>query len=225
MAAYGAPPLIFQWYYGNSPVGSPTSGTNVSSYTLTNVHTNQSGIYSVQVINGYNSVTSSNAVLTVKVFPPSIGTQPSSQRVMIGSSVSFNVSVSGTAPFNYQWRFNSSNILNATNATYAIQAVATNNTGNYSVVITNSAGSVTSSNALLTVLVPPTVALQYLAGYPLLNLNGMLSNNFVVQYSTNLAGTNWVNLRSVTNLLSSPYLFLDPAGIVPPARFYRAVMQ
>jgi hypothetical protein len=192
---------------------------------LTNVQTNQSGNYSVQVINGYGSVTSSNALLTVMVFPPSIGTQPSSQRVMIGSNVSFTVSVSGTTTFNYQWRFNSANILNATNDIYAIQVVGTNNAGNYSVVITNSAGSVTSSNALLTVIVPPTMVLQFLAGYPVLNLNGMLSNNFVVQYSTNLTGTNWINLLFVTNLSFNPYLFLDPAGVVQPARFYRAFMQ
>jgi uncharacterized repeat protein (TIGR03803 family) len=223
--AYGAPPFVFQWYHGNSPIGSPTSGTNVSSYTLTNVHTNQSGNYSVLVINSYDSVMSSNAVLTVTMFPPCIGIQPSSHRVMIGSNVSFNVSVSGTAPFNYQWRFNSGNILNATNPVYAIQTVVATNTGNYSVVVTNLAGSVTSSNALLTVIVPPTLALQFLAGYPVLNLNGMLSNNFVVQYSTNLADTNWINLLSLSNLSSSPYLFLDPAGSAQPARFYRAFMQ
>ena len=144
---------------------------------------------------------------------------------MMGSSASFSVSVSGTPPFSYQWRFNGTNLLNATNAAYAIQAVGATNTGNYSVVVTNLAGSVTSSNALLTVIVPPTLALQLLAGYPLLNLDGMLSSNFVVQYSTNLAGTNWINLLSLTNLPSSPYLFLDPAGVGQPARFYRAFMQ
>jgi uncharacterized repeat protein (TIGR03803 family) len=223
--AYGAPPLIFQWYYSNSPAGSPTSGTNVSSYTLTNVHTNQSGNYSVQVINGNANVMSSNAVLTVKVFSPIIGLQPASQTAMIGSNVSFNVFVGGTAPFHYQWRFNSANILNATNAIYAFQVVGTTNAGNYSVVVTNSAGSVTSSNAVLTVFVPPAVTLQFLAGYPLLKLNGMLSSNFVVQYNTDLAGTNWINLLSLTNLSASPYQFLDPAGVVPPARFYRAFMQ
>jgi uncharacterized repeat protein (TIGR03803 family) len=137
--AYGAAPLVFQWYYNNSPVGSPMSGSNLSSYTLMNVQTNQSGNYSVKVINGYDSAT--------------------------------------------------------------------------------------SSNAMLTVILQPTMALQFLAGYPLLNLNGTLSNNFVVQYSTNLAGSNWINLLSVSNLSSSPYQFLDPAGIVPPARFYRAFMQ
>ena len=62
-------------------------------------------------------------------------------------------------------------------------------------------------------------------GGPLLNLNGMLSSNFVVQYSTNLAGSNWMNLLSLPNLPASPYLFLDPAGDGEPARFYRAFMQ
>ena len=53
----------------------------------------------------------------------------------------------------------------------------------------------------------------------------MLSSNFVVQYNTNLADINWANLLSLTKLLASPYLFLDPAGDAEPARFYRAFMQ
>jgi hypothetical protein len=69
------------------------------------------------------------------------------------------------------------------------------------------------------------LVLQLWAGYPVLNLDGMLSSSFVVQYSTNLAGTNWINLLSLTNLPSSPYLFLDPAGDAQPVRFYRAFMQ
>ena len=92
-------------------------------------------------------------------------------------------------------------------------------------VVTNSVGSATSFNALLTVIVPPTLALRFSGGYPLLNLDGMLSSNFVVQYSTSLASTNWINLLSLTNLLSSPYLFLDPAGVGQPSRFYRAFMK
>ena len=144
---------------------------------------------------------------------------------MMGGSASFNVSVSGTPPFHYQWQFNGASLLNATNAAYVTQAVGATNTGNYSVVVTNLAGSVTSSNALLTVIIPPTLALQLWAGYPVLDLDGMLGSNFVVQYSTNLAGSNWMNLLSLTNLPASPYLFLDPAGDGEPARFYRAFMR
>ena len=223
--AYGATPLVFQWYFNNSPVGSPTSGTNVSSYTLTNVQTNKSGNYSVQVFNGYDSATSSNAVLKVLVYAPSITTQPTNQTVLLGRSAAFTVSANGSLPFQYQWRFNNTNILGATNAAYIISSVVATNTGNYSVTITNSAGGVTSSNALLNVIVPPVVSFQFLAGYPQLNLNGMLSSNFIVQFSTNLAGTNWINLRSVSNLSANPYQFLDPAGSGQPARFYRALMQ
>lgn len=225
VTAYGAPPLVFQWYFKGTPVGLPESGTNLSSHTLANVGTDQAGNYSVVVVNGYGSVTSSNAVLTVNVFPPRIETQPSSQRIMVGSNVSFSIYVSGTAPFHYQWRFNGTNLLDATNSAYAIQAVVATNTGNYSVIVTNPAGSVTSSNALLMVVVPPTLALQFSAGYPLVKLAGMLSNNFVVQYNTNLAETNWIHLLSLTNLSVSPYQFLDPVGGGEPARFYRAFMQ
>jgi len=222
-AAFGAPPFVFQWYLNGSPVGSPATGTNVSFYTLANVQTNNSGIYSVRVFNGYNSATSSNATLTVTSFPPSITTQPSSQSVLLGRSALFTVSVSGTPPFQYQWQFNGSNILSATNAAYTISPCVASNTGTYSAVITNLAGSITSSNAILTVIVPPTMTLQFLSGYPLLSLTGMLGYNFTVQYSTNLASTNWIFLLSVPNLSANPYQFIDSAGIVPPARFYRTI--
>ncbi len=316
VTVYGAPPFVFQWYFDGTAIGAPATGTTFSSCSLTDVGTNQAGSYVVQVVNGYGTVTSSNAVLAVVTLPPTIVTQPASrtnnagttatfsvvasslsplsyqwredgtnllnagrisgatnstltitsvsdsdagvysvivtnlaggatssnatltvidppsitvqpigQRVRLGGSAPFSVSVSGTVPFGYHWRFNGGSILNATNAAYVIEAVGATNTGNYSVVVTNSAGSVTSSNAFLTVIVPPTLALQLWAGYPLLDLNGMLSSSFVVQYSTNLAGTNWMNLLSLTNLPASPYLFLDPAGDGEPARFYRAFMR
>jgi uncharacterized repeat protein (TIGR03803 family) len=94
--------------------------------------------------------------------------------------------------------------------------------------ITNStftSGMGTVFRLLIPPVVPPTLALQFSAGCPQLNLTGTLGNNFVVQYSTNLADTNWINLLSLTNISASPYLFLDPAGVGQPVRFYRAFMQ
>jgi len=103
--------------------------------------------------------------------------------------------------------------------------VGTNQSGNYSVEVFNGSGSLTSSNGVLTVIAQPPLSLEILAGYPVLSLNGTLSNNFVVQYSTNLAATNWTTLLILSNLSSSPYGFLDPGGVVAPARFYRAFVQ
>ena len=82
-----------------------------------------------------------------------------------------------------------------------------------------------SSTAVLSVNAPPTLTLEIWAGYPALGLSGPLGNNFVIQYCTNLAGTNWTDMLSLTNLSSSPYTFIDPAGISPAARFYRAIMR
>jgi len=76
-----------------------------------------------------------------------------------------------------------------------------------------------------TVLAPPSLTLQFTGGYPLLSLSGMSGGNFVVQYSSNLAATNWMNLLSLTNLSTNPYQFSDPSGVGQAARFYRAIMQ
>src|SRR6185369_7241677 len=86
---------------------------------------------------------------------PLIVSQPESQTVMAGNSVSFSVVASGTAPLRYQWRFVGTNLSGATNATLFLGNVQTDEAGAYSVVVANSVNSVTSSNATLTVNPPP----------------------------------------------------------------------
>jgi hypothetical protein len=92
--------------------------------------------------------------------PPSIGTQPQNLTVNQGNSAMFTVIASGTAPLSYQWRFNGANIVGATGSSYTRNNVQTNDTGNYSVVITNSVNTIVSSNATLTVIVPPSITTQ-----------------------------------------------------------------
>jgi hypothetical protein len=77
---------------------------------------------------------------------------------------------------------------------------------------------------VLTVIVPPTLALQILDGYPALSLSGTLGENYMVQFNNNLTDTDWLNLLSLSNLSTSPYQFLDPSGVGQPARFYRAFL-
>ena len=218
-------PMTYQWQknYTNLMDGGKVSGATTSNLFITGLSDGDAGIYSVIVSNANFGVTNV-ATLTV-VDPPFIAVQPIGQQVPAGQPVSFSITVSNLPPVHYQWELNAFEIPHATNAMFTIPAAATTDAGVYSVVVTNLAGSVTSSNATLGVLVPPTMGLQLSAGYPVLSLGGMLGNHFLVQYNTDLAGTNWITLVSVSNLLVSPYVFLDPAGISPPARFYRAVMQ
>ncbi|HYG34662.1 MAG TPA: immunoglobulin domain-containing protein, partial [Clostridia bacterium] len=147
VGATGQNPLSYQWRFGTSNILGATS----SSYSITNVQPTRAGNYFVVVANAVGSITSSNALLTVNV-PPSITNQPQSQTVLLGSNVTFSVGATGTSPLSYQWRFGNSNILGATSSTYTRTNVQTSHAGSYSVVVTNVAGSMTSSNALLTVL-------------------------------------------------------------------------
>ncbi|PSL33323.1 PQQ-dependent sugar dehydrogenase [Chitinophaga ginsengisoli] len=85
---------------------------------------------------------------------PAITTQPEALTVPQGQKATFNVIATGNPAPTYQWRKNGTNITNATAASYSITNVQPADSGLYSVVVTNSAGSVTSSNAKLTVAKP-----------------------------------------------------------------------
>jgi endonuclease/exonuclease/phosphatase family metal-dependent hydrolase len=92
--------------------------------------------------------------------PPSITLQPQSQTVAQGSHVAFTVTADGTPPLAYQWRFASTNITGATTSSYTRTNAQPADAGGYCVVVTNSAGNLTSSTAALTVLVPPAIITQ-----------------------------------------------------------------
>ena len=91
-------------------------------------------------------------------------TQPSSQTVTNGASVTFSATAAGQSPLSYRWLFNGTNlpaggnISGTTSNVLSITAATTNNSGNYSLVVTNSYGSATSSVATLTVVLPPTIS-------------------------------------------------------------------
>ena len=97
-----------------------------------------------------------NGTLTVTAIPPQIVAQPTNQMVVAGSNATFFVTAIGSPPLAYQWRFNSTNIVNATNSVFQISNAQISNAGNYTVLVTNAYGSQTSSVAVLTVTTPDT---------------------------------------------------------------------
>src|SRR5207245_6575276 len=73
----------------------------------------------------------------------------------------FSVTASGTAPLSYQWSKNGTAISGATSASYTTPATTSSDNGaQFTVVVSNSVGSVTSSAATLTVNVPPSITTQ-----------------------------------------------------------------
>ena len=150
IAAGGTAPLSYQWYKD----GSPVTSANANTFSLQNVQADAAGSYTVTVTNGAGSVTSNPAVLTV-ITPPTITTQPASQTVNAGQTATFSVAASGTAPFNYQWQKNGSPIAGATTATLNLSNVQGADAGSYRVVVSNAAGSATSTTAILNVETGP----------------------------------------------------------------------
>jgi hypothetical protein len=92
--------------------------------------------------------------------PPAILIQPQSQNALPGGSAAFSVTAGGKPPLNYQWQFDGTNISGATNMSLSLANVRCANAGSYTVIVSNLAGSATSSNALLTVVLPPMIAMQ-----------------------------------------------------------------
>jgi hypothetical protein len=99
--------------------------------------------------------TNFNAGALSKCIAPEIAVPPQPQSVFPGNTASFSVTATGLAPLKYQWRTNGIPIALATNSSYTTPAVqAANNGVGYTVVVTNTAGSVTSTIATLTVCSP-----------------------------------------------------------------------
>jgi uncharacterized repeat protein (TIGR01451 family) len=147
--------LSYQWLLNGVPVAG---GTN-TTLTLSNAQPAQAGSYTVRVTNLVGAVLSSPATLTV-LGPVTITTQPQSQTVLSGTTVTFTVTASGTPPLSYQWEFEGAELAGQTGASLVLSGVQTNQSGAYRVRVTNPVGSVNSDVATLTVLELPVFLVQ-----------------------------------------------------------------
>jgi len=143
----GIPAPAVQWQENGADINGATNTT----LTLTNVQSGQDGYtYSIIATNSEGSATNS-AQLHI-VVPPEIAVQPQSLTVTNTQSASFSVTYTNAVPPpTYQWKKNNVSIPDATNDTYIIASTSPADMGTYSVVLVNVAGSVTSSDATLTV--------------------------------------------------------------------------
>lgn len=188
VAATGRQPFAFQWKKDGVALsnGSHFSGCTTDTLSIANVTALDEGNYSVTIFNSDGSVGSFPATLIV-VLPPVITTQPASQTKAPGSNVTFIVEADGTEPFDYQWRFNGSDITGATNSEFTLANIQVTHAGDYSVLVSNPAGSQLSSNATLTIKADftlPTVRIDFpTAGQRL--VDGVNVTN----YQTRIRGT------------------------------------
>jgi hypothetical protein len=116
---------------------------------------------------------------------PSISGQPQGQSLFPGQDATFTVAATGSAPLGFQWLFNGAIIPGATSNSFTRAAIQPEDVGYYSVVISNAAGIIQSTNALLQLQDSP-----YLSGVQaapgarsaLISWNSSVPANSLVQY-------------------------------------------
>lgn len=155
---------------------------------------------------------------------PQIVSQPRGQTVTNGSTVAFSVVAIGSSTLKYQWRRDGTNLASgATSATLTLTGVDGSRTGRYSVVITNTAGAIASSDALLNVLSNATTSLR-----------ASVANNSVVLECPALTNTTyrlecrssfsdaWQPVGGSVSNIDGIIRFVEPVGAVTQ-KFYRVV--
>jgi len=159
-----------------------------------------------------------NKTPTNPVAAPAITTQPASQTVTAGQSVTFTVVTTGNPAPTYQWRKDGAAITGATNASYIIASVALTDAATYDVVVTNSQGSVTSAGATLMVTNgcphPPDSADTV---YRIISPNGgetfHVGQQCTVLVASNLSGS------ALFNIIIGRYELMPPSG--PLAKYLK----
>jgi hypothetical protein len=164
----GTSPLAYQWLRNGAVIPGAT-GTGYTTPVTTSA--DNGAQFSVTVSNVAGSVTSSMALLTVVgasgAVAPAVTTQPANQTVSVGQPATFVVAASGSAPLTYQWRDNSVAISGANAASYTTAATTSADNGaQFTVTVTNAAGSTTSNGALLSVVSSPAAVAPAITTQP-----------------------------------------------------------
>ena len=181
-------------------------GSASPTLTIMAAQTNNTGNYFVVASNNVSVTTSSVAMWFVGV-PPSITQQPASATNYARTTATLSVLAAGTSPLVYQWLLSNvpqtddAHRFGSAAATLVISNVQSADAGNYTVIITNGAGAVTSVVATLTVWTPPTITTQPIGrsvppGWPTTFSAAVSSTPLPATYQWQLNG---VNISGATN--------------------------
>ena len=228
--------VSFNGTNGASPFGSLTLGKNGNFYGTTT-----SGLYVSGLGFGTVFCITTNGILTTLVsFNGSNGEGPEAA-LMLGSDGNYystteyggNTNLNDGFGYGTLFKVTTNGVLSTlisfdgNNGEQMTAGLTPGNDGNFYGVTAGggSYGNGTVFRLSLTPIIPPTLTMQFWAGYPLLSMYGTLGDTYTVEYTTNLSAPNWTPMLIVPNLSISPFQMIDPVGIGQPARFYRAVQS
>jgi hypothetical protein len=161
VVATGTGTVRYQWQFNGVAIVNETNAT----LTISNAQLGNEGEYGVVVTDDVSFTPSVLVRLIVRV-PPSILIPPLGQTNIVGSTMAFSVTCSGSVPMGFQWRQGTvprtNIVLFTTNCTFTIYNAQVITSGTWRVVITNAGSPNPSTNAMFSVLVvaPPVITNQ-----------------------------------------------------------------
>ena len=145
----GSPPLYYNWYKNDVLIPNETN----KELVISNATLNDDANYFCRVTNDKFTIQSNTVKLNV-LLKPSIATQPLSVNTNPSSTVCFDVSATGSAPFTYNW-YRNNNIVSTFNSNrFCVFGANTQDVGNYYCIVSNEVGSITSNSVQLTLNSP-----------------------------------------------------------------------
>ncbi|MBI5426114.1 MAG: immunoglobulin domain-containing protein [Opitutae bacterium] len=185
----GSWPMSYVWRKDGVPLGS--SNTSFSKYG--SITPADSGVYTLTASNVAGTATSTVNVTVAAAAAPSISGLPATLSVVYGGSINLNASVSGSPSIRYQWRKNGADIPGANNSYFNVGAATPSDSGQYSLVATNVAGTATSASVAVTV--QAVVPVSFLEQPSSIAVQPGLTANFSVQ----TAGTSPISYQWYRN--------------------------
>ena len=216
--ASGTAPLAYQWALN----GQDISGATSASLILPAATGASAGSYTVRVTNAAGSAVSQPVSLAVQT-PAAVSSISGPSPVAVGKPVTLTVTASGTAPLSIQWFKDGVAVAGATSTDLSIAAAKPQDGGSYTVVVSNAAGSVTSTAFALAISIPVAEPATLFAG-------SLRSGGFEFTAKGPASGTLtvWVSTDLVTwRELTSKALNSDSTSITDSTtgaelqRFYR----
>jgi hypothetical protein len=212
------PALSYQWWHGPTPVPAATASNLLIAPALAGAQ----GNYFVVVSNFAGVVTSAVATLTFDATALNILAQPQATATSAGRTAVLSVLVSGIPSIGFQWYCSGAPVSNATGASLSFSPASTNDSGCYTVVVSNGYNVIVSSPAQLKVYpgaVPPLVGLSRSGTNLTVAFTAQSNCTYRLLCSTNLVF--WSPAGTNSAVSDGPAQFIQP--MASPYKFYRIV--
>lgn len=169
-----------------------------------------------------NNLTMRTFSVTIQIDPPVIVTHPLGQTVGRGETVTLQVEATGTG-LRYQWQRDGIDLAGEVSASLVLSPAEVSDTGNYTAVVSNGGGSVTSAPASLRVLIAPDIVqILHLGTATHITFTTAIAQSYVLEYQDVLSNGPWNPLITVTGD-GNDVTIEDPAP--PASRFYRVRVE